>query len=143
MLISSPAPAADLPPLEGDSSWSYDNLLATMTDGKVWAHEDNAYQGDTFAIIQRGGAYGFVVFGWGSCSGCDALEAAHSDIAMATQLRDELYDSARWFSSLENFLHWQKSERGTGNLWYANNAAFHSLVREIRFVLEEALDAGQ
>lgn len=37
------------------------------------------YQGDYAAILKEDDTLGFVVIGYGSCSGCDALEACNSN----------------------------------------------------------------
>lgn len=43
---------------------------------EIIAWEDfGNYQGDYAAIVKGKGGFGFVVIGYGSCSGCDALEA--------------------------------------------------------------------
>lgn len=38
-----------------------------------------SYQGDYAVILKKDETLGFVVIGYGSCSGCDALEACDSD----------------------------------------------------------------
>lgn len=41
--------------------------------------DDDDYQGDTRVLFSRGRReFGFLSFGWGSCSGCDALQACDS-----------------------------------------------------------------
>ncbi len=67
--------------------------------------DDNDYQGDSRCLYYRAdGAIGYLQFGWGSCSGCDSLQACSSydDI---DQLIIELRDSIRWFSNKEEALH--------------------------------------
>lgn len=52
--------------------------------GKVVGQVDEQnYSGDSFVLYQRESGYAVLIFGWGSCSGCDALQACHSmsDIA--------------------------------------------------------------
>jgi hypothetical protein len=62
---------------------------------------DNDYQGDT-RIILRGpdGRIGWLQFGWGSCSGCDALQACDSFEALA-ELFDRLRDGIKWGTAAE------------------------------------------
>ena len=44
--------------------------------GNVLIQVDDAdYQGDTRVLYEKDGKYGYLNFGWGSCSGCDALQA--------------------------------------------------------------------
>ena len=43
--------------------------------GKVLVQEDDEdYQGDTFVLLEKDSKYGFLNIGWGSCSGCDAVQ---------------------------------------------------------------------
>lgn len=66
----------------------------------VW-QDFGSYQGDTAAVLQVGTDYGYLSFGWGSCSGCDALEAAYGDEAEVQKVFDDLCRSIVWFDSLE------------------------------------------
>jgi hypothetical protein len=60
--------------------------------------EDN-YQGDTAAIVKKDNKYGYLLFGWGSCSGCDALQACESYEDLG-KLVEELENKVLWFDSL-------------------------------------------
>lgn len=62
--------------------------------------DDNNYQGDTRVLYEKEGKYGWLIFGWGSCSGCDSLQAC-SSINEVQDLMDELNSQIEWFSSLE------------------------------------------
>lgn len=57
--------------------------------------DDKDYQGDTRVILKRGDEYGLLIFGWGSCSGCDALQACdtYQDIE---NLRTGLESDIKW-----------------------------------------------
>ena len=61
--------------------------------------DDSDYQGDSRLLLRDGGRYGFLVFGWGSCSGCDELQACSSyqDIA---DMANRLASSIPWFDTL-------------------------------------------
>lgn len=61
--------------------------------------DDDDYQGDSRVLLEKDGKYGLLIFGWGSCSGCDALQACENmhDIQI---LIDNLSDSVKWFDSL-------------------------------------------
>jgi len=37
--------------------------------------DDTDYQGDSRVLYEEGERYGYLNFGWGSCSGCDSLQA--------------------------------------------------------------------
>jgi len=40
--------------------------------------DDDDYQGDSRILYKRGDDFGLLIFGWGSCSGCDALQACNT-----------------------------------------------------------------
>lgn len=73
-----------------------------------------SYQGDFVFGLRDGDRYGFVVIGYGSCSGCDALEAAvyserwsvpagaeWLEFPEVKYLSDQMKASVRWSESLE------------------------------------------
>lgn len=62
--------------------------------------DEDGYQGDSFLIYKDGNRYGYLTFGWGSCSGCDALLAC-ANFDEVQELMDELYHSIEWFNTLE------------------------------------------
>lgn len=84
--------------LQGNDYWSYSDLVDSMEVNVLVEEHDNDYQGDSFYLVKKGREYGLLIFGWGSCSGCDALEAAYGSVTEATDLRDGLYDSITWMS---------------------------------------------
>jgi hypothetical protein len=61
--------------------------------------DDDDYQGDSYLIYKKKNSYGYLRFGWGSCSGCDALQACNT-IQEVQELMDALYKSIIWFTSL-------------------------------------------
>lgn len=73
----------------------YDDIVKTF--GEVKASEDQgSYQGDSLYLIEKDGRYGVLTFGWGSCSGCDALEAVYNQ-ADLDSLQDDLERGIKWF----------------------------------------------
>lgn len=66
--------------------------------------DDDDYQGDSYRLIadgdEPGQRYGVLIFGWGSCSGCDALQSCCS-LKELQELMDSLQDSIKWFESKE------------------------------------------
>ncbi len=78
-------------------SWGYDVLDYT---------EHGSYQGDISALLADGDRRGFVVIGYGSCSGCDELQARtpysflndgeEQDWSGVVELSDELRKSVEW-----------------------------------------------
>lgn len=80
-----------------DNVYEYDPMLAEF--GEILLQvDDNDYTGDSRVLYQDGTRYGYLQFGWGSCSGCDALQACQS-MEEVQKLMDELYASIRWFDT--------------------------------------------
>ena len=79
--------------------WDYQPMLNEFGDILLQKDEQN-YQGDSFLIYEKDGKYGYLTFGWGSCSGCDALQGC-GDINEVQELMDQLYSQIRWFDSLK------------------------------------------
>jgi hypothetical protein len=64
--------------------------------GKVIVQvDDNNYQGDTRVLLKKGRRYGVLIFGWGSCSGCDALQACKTK-KQVDDLIEEMWKSIHW-----------------------------------------------
>lgn len=73
---------------------SYQPILDSF--GKIVLQvNDDDYQGDSRVLYKRNGKYGLLIFGWGSCSGCDALQACDSPEEVMS-LANELRDQIRW-----------------------------------------------
>lgn len=112
----------------GAGSWEYDDLI---TEGMCLAidarQKIGSYEGDLLYIVRDGDRYGFLTFGYGSCSGCDSLQAC-STVEDLTELRDGLYESIRWQDNREAFVKWL-GEYDFEGMWY-----FHE--REAREFIE-------
>lgn len=61
---------------------------------------DEDYQGDTRYLLKAGPRWGVLINGWGSCSGCDALQSA-SSYEELEELRREIAGKVRWFDCAE------------------------------------------
>lgn len=79
--------------------YDYQPMLEAF--GEILLQVDcGGYQGDSYLIIKNDDKYGYINFGWGSCSGCDALQAC-TNIHEVQELMDRLYLSIEWFDSLD------------------------------------------
>ena len=56
----------------------YEQLIESIGIQIIVSVSDDGWQGDTRLLFYEEDKYGFLVFGWGSCSGCDALQACQS-----------------------------------------------------------------
>ena len=97
--------------------------------------EDDDYQGDTRVLYDNDGKIGYLIFGWGSCSGCDALQACR-DIEEVQRLCDELQNGIKWFDSKKDALKWAK-EKDWATEWFWHDAEGKEFVRKILEYLEQ------
>ena len=112
----------------GNHSWptlSYHQIV----DGfgvTVLAHEAvGDYQGDYLYLLKDGERFGFLVVGYGSCSGCDALEAVLScrsvgeDLFESVQeLADSLHREVIWKDSAADMIAYLKERDGANSYFY-------------------------
>lgn len=66
---------------------------------------DDDYQGDTRVLYDNNGKIGHLVYGWGSCSGCDALLACEN-FEELQQLCNKLENDIKWFENAKDALLW-------------------------------------
>ena len=79
--------------------------------GKVLVQEDDEdYQGDTFVLLEKDSKYGFLNIGWGSCSGCDALQGCET-LTELESLIESIIDEVKWFDTLDSCLEYIASEK--------------------------------
>lgn len=86
--------------VESFGVWDYNPMLEEFGNIVIKIDEDN-YQGDSFILYKNEDKYGFLTYGWGSCSGCDALQGC-SSIEEVQELMDSLYNSIQWFDDLKS-----------------------------------------
>lgn len=86
--------------------YSYDTLIESFEYEVLLEKEDADWQGDSYYLLRDGTRYGFLTFGWGSCSGCDALRGCDENLEEVTALRDRLYESIQWFDSALQAVLW-------------------------------------
>lgn len=78
---------------------SYDSMVASAgTIVKDWNIGD--YQGDFVYLLKNEDKFGFVVVGYGSCSGCDALENC-SNQEQVDQLKESIINDIFWGTAEE------------------------------------------
>lgn len=96
----------DVTELYGKEKYWYDYQPMINAFGNVVVQvDDNDYQGDSRVLYDNDGRIGWLIFGWGSCSGCDALQACDT-IDEVQKLCNELQDDIKWFDNKEEALLW-------------------------------------
>lgn len=115
-----------------DNLWSYgpgdySPIINYLGDVLV-RHDDSDYQGDTFALVKRA-RYGFVKIGWGSCSGCDSLQACNSERDVL-ELFEDIQDSVKWFDTLDEVKKFIESENRNYE-YYSSSSAWNSFRDEV------------
>lgn len=94
-----PALVASPEPDRYGGDWpSYEAMVTSFGFNELAKVSIGAYQGDTSYLLRDGDRYGYLDFGWGSCSGCDALEACDS-VADIRKLWTGLLSGIRWFDT--------------------------------------------
>lgn len=114
-----------------DFGWWCDYTPMIESFGAVLVRKDGgSYQGDTWVLLQENdGRIGYLEFGWGSCSGCDALQACRS-IEDVNELANRFYDSIRWFPNKTECAKWFKTYDFEGN-WCWHDEDFRDFHRDV------------
>ena len=109
--------------------YDYTPMIDKFGDTLVRVDEDS-WQGDTYVLLSSGGKYGFLVFGWGSCSGCDALKMCDTPQEVA-ELMQKLHEGIRWFDSLSEAKDYICSEERNIN-FYFHESEWSEFVDKVR-----------
>jgi hypothetical protein len=75
---------------------SYEPIVRALGEILVDVTDDD-YQGDSRYLLKDGDRYGLVTVGWGSCSGCDALQGC-VNFADVLALANEIEAAVKWFA---------------------------------------------
>lgn len=89
-----------------DSSFNYESSYTPMLEqfGTILLKvDDKDWQGDSRILYEKDNLYGYLQFGWGSCTGCDALQSC-TNIKEIQELMDRLCNSVKWFDSAKEAL---------------------------------------
>jgi len=88
-------------------NYDYNLLLKSMGYDIIFQIDDSGYSGDSYVLFKNpeNNEYGFLTFGWGSCSRCDALQAC-KNLQEVEELRNELNDYIIWKESKKEMHDW-------------------------------------
>lgn len=117
------------------TKWShgvgYMTLIQAMGHDLLVHLSESGWSGDDFLLMRDAdGRYGFLVFGWGSCSGCDAMEAA-SSWEDAEAIYQKLCDDVHWFDTLAGCVAYIHDKHRAGMEWYRFSDEFPSFVQQV------------
>lgn len=120
------------------ASWGYDVL-----DWNVCG----SYQGDYVVLLGDGERRGFIVIGYGSCSGCDALEGAtpwsyeeDADWSEVVELSDQLTTEVMWEDSALALADRLEGLDEANHWWLLDDEVKAVRDKVVRNLLREAVD---
>ena len=93
-------------------------------------HTLGSYQGDMLFLLRSGDQFGFLVVGYGSCSGCDSLEACESQEAVDS-LAERIYDGIKWFDSFDELKSYVLDDNKDLE-WYAHEEQWPEFVEKVK-----------
>jgi hypothetical protein len=119
---------------------NYDVLVESFEVERLIDVRDNDWQGSSYYVLRENEKYGILVFGWGSCSGCDSLEAItdhyyngkneETIIKELNEFRDNLYNSITWRPREEMIDY--VSTKDFGLEWYGHADGGRKFVEELK-----------
>jgi len=86
------------------------------------------YSGDALMILRRDNKFGLLIFGYGSCSGCDALKACN-DYKDLYNLREALHKSVIWKEYTE-FVEYLKDKDWDAEFYCAGDKKRTTLIKQ-------------
>ena len=108
--------------------WDYQPMLNEFGKILLQVDEDD-YQGDSFLIYKKDNKYGLLIFGWGSCSGCDALQGC-TNIDEVQELMNQLYNDIKWFDSLQELKNYISNNDIMELKWCYHSYTFKEFIRQ-------------
>lgn len=100
--------------------------------------DERGYSGDTFLLYVKENwpvstKFGFLAVGWGSCSGCDALQGANT-VEKILELAGQLESSIHWAQDKATLLKWLNSDHQDFE-WYQEKREFEAFRAAARILL--------
>ena len=97
--------------------YDYDYLMDCIEGDIICKASGGDWQGDSWFLFKQDNNYGYLVFGWGSCSGCDALQAC-TNVDDVEELLTHLNDSIIW-KDKEEMLEYFKTKDWSTEFFYS------------------------
>lgn len=106
-----------------NSSISYEELLDSIGYNRAVQEDSWGYQGDSLVMFIDGERIGYLCYGWGSCSVCDALQGCYT-YEEFDNLRNLLHNSIIWQDSEEAFVNFLDTHDWEGDyIWHTGVVA--------------------
>lgn len=99
----------------------YSVILRAIGNIAVQVDDDDC-QGDSRVLYQDGERFGLLLFGWGSCSGCDGLQACSSK-AEVEELARGLEAQVKWLPRSEMAAYMRAKDWDLESVWLSNTDA--------------------
>ncbi len=110
-------------------NWDYSPILNNIK-GEIILREENHDPGYSYILYKKDNKYGYLTFGWGSCSFCDALQACNT-YEEIQELMDVLYNSIQWFDDYESFKNYMADTSIQELKFSWNLRGFHNFRKQI------------
>ena len=113
------------------------NVLLDLFEFKILLQvDDKDYQGDSRVLFydEKTHKFGFLVFGWGSCSGCDSLQACHS-VEQVDELQEQIFNDITWFDSADKLLYYFKTKDWELEYCYHDEGEFKIFLEKAEKIL--------
>lgn len=123
----------------GFSIGSYTDIINSFEFEVLLRIDDDDYQGDTRVLFKdrKTNKIGYLLFGWGSCSGCDALEGCCSWEELE-ELQLSLYNSIKWLTETEMLNYFK--EHDWGGDYTCSSSEQKNFVNNSIKILEELIE---
>lgn len=116
----------------------YDSMANAFAKRTIIEVDDLDWQGDSYRLLadgpEPGQRYGIMIFGWGSCSGCDALRACQT-AEDVQELCDMLQDEIVWFNDKDALRAYVQVHDWKGD-WHWSQDAFAEFGQLLRAFLD-------
>ena len=116
--------------------YDYGKLLKSFEYEILLKEDYGSYQGDTLVLFENGNEYGFLNFGWGSCSFCDALLACNSYEELE-DLRNGLHNDIVWKNKEEMIDYLTNEELMEQKFWFWESGSKEFLKKAVKILKEE------
>ena len=120
--------------VEAEFGVDYEDIVKSWGFTVLDLTQCGSYQGDFVVLLADGDRRGFTQFGYGSCSGCDVLEAVapwgdgpDDDWSAVENLRRDMADGIRWYDSPGDLASYLLA-LDEGNEWWLHDSEVKGIV---------------